>query len=447
VYLRLITAVGLLSAGLILVAVPASSAQPFPPPTCHGLLATIVGTKGPDILVGTPGSDVILGRRGWDVIVGRGGNDVLCGGAGSDRLHGRVGHDFLIGGHGRDMVTGGTGTNDLIGGSGNDVMRTGLGGTFKAGAGDDTMHAGDGGSTFHGGPGADTMVGGDGNSKVVDGWGRSVVRLGDGDGDDADPAHSPWDKWDNWIGVAGDDSVVRSGAGGDVIITIGTRPVVHAGAGNDYIDFLAGKVFAGPGSDLIMPFQCDEHCGTGQLDLHGGGGQDIIWLDSLNAPLINADGGAGSGDELRFQVEGSSPGSAVVKLALGSRMEQPWSASLSGFEHYSSAGGTQLITGTDGRNVIDAGAWDYGEIYGLGGDDRLSGATYIDGGDGDDDCGQGQNIINCENSVAWRSNDPTSASPWQRERRILRALDQRESALFARWSRVSNGRASTTGRP
>jgi len=84
-------------------------APPAPDPTpvtktyrCSGEVATIVGTRGADVLRGTPGDDVIVARAGHDVVRGLGGDDIICGGRGRDRLYG---------GEGRDKIYGGPGTN------------------------------------------------------------------------------------------------------------------------------------------------------------------------------------------------------------------------------------------------------------------------------------------------------------------------------------------------
>ena len=67
------------------VAPGAGGGTPAPDPvTCAGLVPTIVGTAGDDVLSGTPGDDVIVGLAGDDVIIGRGGDDVICGGDGAD---------------------------------------------------------------------------------------------------------------------------------------------------------------------------------------------------------------------------------------------------------------------------------------------------------------------------------------------------------------------------
>jgi Ca2+-binding RTX toxin-like protein len=69
-----------------------------------GLVATIAGTDGGDVLSGTPGRDVIAGLGGDDTVSGLAGDDVICGGAGNDKLYGREGPDLLYGGAGNDLL-------------------------------------------------------------------------------------------------------------------------------------------------------------------------------------------------------------------------------------------------------------------------------------------------------------------------------------------------------
>jgi uncharacterized protein len=94
---------------------------------CQGLVPTLVGTNGPDVLVGTAGPDVIMGLGGNDLISGGKGEDVVCGGAGDDRLAGDDGEDVLSGGFGNDLLEGGAGDDTLIGGPDSDVLTQGKG--------------------------------------------------------------------------------------------------------------------------------------------------------------------------------------------------------------------------------------------------------------------------------------------------------------------------------
>ncbi|MCZ2830817.1 ExeM/NucH family extracellular endonuclease [Modestobacter sp. VKM Ac-2986] len=94
---------------------------------CNGLVPTIRGTAGDDVLTGTNGRDVIMGLGGNDTIVGGNGDDVLCGGEGTDTLTGGNGDDVLLGGFGADTLRGENGSDTLIGGAGTDVLDQGRG--------------------------------------------------------------------------------------------------------------------------------------------------------------------------------------------------------------------------------------------------------------------------------------------------------------------------------
>ncbi|HEX2129693.1 MAG TPA: hypothetical protein VHF58_10805 [Solirubrobacterales bacterium] len=87
---------------------------------CGGFAASIVGTRGNDVLVGTPRRDVIAARGGNDVVRGLDRRDIVCGGGGRDTLKGNAGNDKLKGGRGRDTLRGGRGSDKLSGGGGND---------------------------------------------------------------------------------------------------------------------------------------------------------------------------------------------------------------------------------------------------------------------------------------------------------------------------------------
>ncbi|WP_432502632.1 ExeM/NucH family extracellular endonuclease [Kineococcus arenarius] len=94
---------------------------------CQGLVPTIRGTAGDDVLKGTKGRDVIVGLGGNDVITGGNGEDVLCGGAGDDTLSGGNGDDALLGGFGQDRLAGDNGADALVGGPGTDALDQGRG--------------------------------------------------------------------------------------------------------------------------------------------------------------------------------------------------------------------------------------------------------------------------------------------------------------------------------
>jgi len=94
---------------------------------CNGLLPTIRGTNGSDVITGTKGPDVIMGLGDNDMIDGSNADDVVCGGAGDDTVRGSNGNDHVNGGLGNDTVLGGNGDDQLIGGPGTDLLDGGRG--------------------------------------------------------------------------------------------------------------------------------------------------------------------------------------------------------------------------------------------------------------------------------------------------------------------------------
>jgi uncharacterized protein len=94
---------------------------------CMGLLPTIRGAGGDDVLLGTNHRDVIMGLGGDDVITGGNTEDVICGGAGDDTVRGDNGDDVLRGGFGDDHVSGNNGDDVLVGGPGSDFLNGGSG--------------------------------------------------------------------------------------------------------------------------------------------------------------------------------------------------------------------------------------------------------------------------------------------------------------------------------
>src|ERR1044072_1252681 len=118
---RRVVAGRLLTAGLtapVLLTGPTYAAKA---PRCHGQVATIVGTNGPDEINGTKGEDVIVGLDGRDEIAGHGGGDLICGGADRDHLRSSAnGVSTLDGGPGNDDLFAQGRGDALIGGPGKD---------------------------------------------------------------------------------------------------------------------------------------------------------------------------------------------------------------------------------------------------------------------------------------------------------------------------------------
>ncbi|HEV7399795.1 MAG TPA: hypothetical protein VGN84_05950 [Solirubrobacterales bacterium] len=157
---------------------------------CHGKVATVQGTPGPDrihsygAIVAMGGDDVIRNsggpicagagddviynqhgdiyagagddqvREDWGgVIHGGSGDDVLeAHGEGVDVLYGDAGADRLVGEGGRDRLFGGAGDDALLGGGGADSL--------LGGPGDDLLLGGSGADRLLGGPGSNRLLGG-----------------------------------------------------------------------------------------------------------------------------------------------------------------------------------------------------------------------------------------------------------------------------------------------
>ena len=93
------------------------------PHRCKGRFATILGTRGRDVITGTPYADVIVTYRGRDRVNAKAGDDIVCGGRGADSLGGARGRDNLFGQAGRDKLFGGADKDRLRGGPGVDLTR------------------------------------------------------------------------------------------------------------------------------------------------------------------------------------------------------------------------------------------------------------------------------------------------------------------------------------
>lgn len=179
---------------------------------CDGLVATIVGTAGADVLTGTDGPDVIAALEGNDVIRGQGGDDVICAGRGHDVVYGGPGLDVMFGARGDDTLFfadgrnasaradtaggsafGGPGNDEIIGSSQRDQMLGGLGADTLLGfEGNDLIRAGRGKDLVDGGPGIDDLHGRKGNDTIII-EGNDSVRGGGGTNDRCiiEPGSSP----------------------------------------------------------------------------------------------------------------------------------------------------------------------------------------------------------------------------------------------------------------
>jgi len=118
---------------------------------CHGVKATVVGSRKGDTLVGTGGPDVFAGLGGNDTIFGLAGRDLICAGGGADQIAAGSAADRAFGGAGADRLRGRAGPDRLVGNAGNDLL--------AGNAGRDVLRGGSGADRCIGGPGLDRLRG------------------------------------------------------------------------------------------------------------------------------------------------------------------------------------------------------------------------------------------------------------------------------------------------
>jgi secreted trypsin-like serine protease len=158
-----------------------SAALTTPLPQCGGRPATILGSRGADVLYGTAGDDVVVARGGRDEVWGFDGDDLICLGPGDDQAYGGTGDDVIRARGGADYVEGNRGSDRLIGGPGADTL---IGGhdadVVRGGGGDDLLHGLAGDDLIRGGSGDDTLSGWTGNDALYGGTGFDLLLGGDG---------------------------------------------------------------------------------------------------------------------------------------------------------------------------------------------------------------------------------------------------------------------------
>lgn len=252
-------------------AVDAGLAIEFIRPTCAGLQATRVGTRGDDVIIGTAAAEVIHTWDGDDTVFSGDGNDVLCGGAGGDGLSGQGGNDRIYGEAGPDRLFGGDGTDRMYGQDGEDQLSGELGPDFLYGGADNDFVGGaDGDDRVYGGPGDDSLSGGDGNDRL---YGQSGADLGGG-GPDNDFIYGGSGN-DTFFGNSGDDVIFGQGGNDDVFGQDGDDDV-FGNVGSDLVD-------GGDGDDALY--------GQGGADtVSGGAGVDVLYGGLANDSLDGGDG-------------------------------------------------------------------------------------------------------------------------------------------------------------
>lgn len=325
------------------------------------------GGEGDDYLQGDAGDDVLWAGDGNDYLWGddhqvgvlQEGDDVLDGGAGIDQLVGGGGQDTLAGGAGDDLLVGDYANNPTLGfddildgGAGIDVLLGGGGHDLLSGGTENDQLFGEAGSDhLYGGTGDDQLQGGEGNDVLTGEGGLDLLAGQDGDdqlfGDDGD---------DFLDGGAGDD-VLAGGAGTDTLIGGAGNDtyVFNLGDGVETIDDVLGANRLVFGAGISAG---DVGIGQGSLLIRVGLNGDLIHIENFNP----ADPTQSTGiDQFEF-----ADGTTLTQAQLLER----------GFD----------LVGTDNADVLD-GTETFQKIYGLGGNDILTGGSLnnlIYGGTGND---------------------------------------------------------------
>lgn len=211
------------------------------------------------------------------------------------------------------------------------------GGLIDGGAGSDLIFGSNKSDTLIGGDGQDTLFGGDGSDYLYGGFGNDSLSGGNGS--------------DTLYGDAGNDTL----SGGD---------------GSD-------RLYGGTGNDVLYggDFTDELNGGAGNDFLQGGYDNDTINGGAGNDTVSFADVVGHTYDEFHFSVE------TGVIVYLNQGMAYLPTLSEANVDLLTSI---ENVIGTRSDDVIYGGGQAI-RIDGLGGDDILSGALYIDGGDGNDE--------------------------------------------------------------
>jgi Ca2+-binding RTX toxin-like protein len=333
---------------------------------------SIAGGPGDDTLIGGSGRDYLRAVPGADLTL----TDTTMAGVGSDSLSGieSVEVDASSAANNID-ASGFSGAVTVYGGDGNDVIRGGSGNDQLIGqGGDDSIHAGGGADSLSGdamstsGPGNDTLDGGTGTDVMFEGADVNLTVTDSsmtGLGTDAlasietvDLSGGPTSNTIDGSAFSGQVDV-HGGGGNDGLIAGSGGGVLYGEEGNDLI-------IGGGGNDFLDG-------GAGTNSLAGGAGNDELTTYGINDSL---NGGPGTDKLVEPRTFGSSFTLTDLSVAFFGT-----TSTLSSIEE-------AQINGEGGPDKLDASGFSGNvALTGGDGDDVLkggSGADSIDGGSGDD---------------------------------------------------------------
>jgi Ca2+-binding RTX toxin-like protein len=279
------------------------------------------------VIYGTNLDDSLTGEEGVvNSINGLAGNDVIRGGLLSDSLYGAEGNDLIIGDAGDDHINDSSGDNVISAGSGDDsvwVNRIGLGlaatNTISLDAGDDNVRAGGQKDLIDGGQGEDRV------DYSASGDGVTVNLLtGRGSGG--------WAEGDTYKFV---EDVLGS-YGNDVLIGNGAYNVLEGLWGDDRIQGRSGGDYLDGGAGVDTVDYLDSVAGV-QIDLAAG---TVVGGSAQDDQIFNFENVWGSA--FADTLSGDDGANALTGFA--------------GADLLNGQGGDDILSGGSGRDVLDGGA-------------------------------------------------------------------------------------------
>ena len=278
----------------------------------NGVLTTLTGDVGRDIIAGTSIAERIVGLAGNDTISGAGGADNVSAGDGDDQVSGGTGNDVLAGDAGIDRITGDEGDDSISGGIGNDLLYGGSNNAAIASGsdliygdvGDDQLFGEDSNDTLVGGAGADRLDGGAGidtASYAEQSSGLAAAASVTANLTNA-AANTGLALGDTYFGVenltgTGFADTLTGDAGANALTSLGGADFLNGLAGNDVLDGGAGvdSLDGGDGNDTLFG-------GSENDSLSGGSGDDALDGQTENDTLSGGGGAdaltGGKGDDL-----------------------------------------------------------------------------------------------------------------------------------------------------
>ncbi|MBL8817435.1 MAG: hypothetical protein JNL58_15515, partial [Planctomyces sp.] len=333
---------------------------------------TIIVGDGDNIVIAGNGNDSITSGIGNDFIIGdsgtlnfgttgnlrnatnpgtSGGNDTIVAGNGTNVVIAGIGQDHVTTGSGRDIVLGDSGSVDYVITDNNETYPDVVTSSAVAGDAQDTIIVGDGDNIVIAGNGDDSITSGVGNDFIIGDSGtlnfgttgnlRTAVNPGTTGGNDT-------------INITGGNNVVLAGVGSDSVTTGAGRDIVLGDSGTvDYVirdnnelhpDVITSDAAELDGADTIA-------VGAGDNIVIAGNGNDTISA-GIGRDFIIGDSGVltfGPTGNLRTAVNpGNSGGNDLISASDGINVV------------IGGVGSDTILTGT-GRDVVlgDSGSIDY----------------------------------------------------------------------------------------